>query len=60
MEMPELNEDILEGESNQELMNEAEDSTSLDEGGSVPTEDQLGMDIDQEQGEAKHDIDIGS
>lgn len=44
--MPELNEDILEGESNPELLNQAEDSASLDESGAATTDDQLGMEVD--------------
>lgn len=46
MEMPELNEDILEGESNPEMLNQAEDSASLDNSGAAASEDQLGMEVD--------------
>lgn len=44
MEMPELNEDILEGEGNEGL-NQGEDATSLDENALQP-EEQMPMDVD--------------
>ncbi|KAL0280552.1 UNVERIFIED_CONTAM: hypothetical protein PYX00_001813 [Menopon gallinae] len=54
MEMPELNEDILEGEANQEGLAQGEDAASLDENALQP-EEQMPMDVDGLQKTAEGD-----